>query len=71
MHEDKLRPSRWPKTLMTLWLVIALGPVVPLLVVLVILKLWELAWPLIVIVVVGLLVVGVYRLVRAGWWRWF
>jgi VIT1/CCC1 family predicted Fe2+/Mn2+ transporter len=70
MYEDKLHLSRWRKKIVTAWLIIAIAPVIPLLMMLIVLKLWALFWPVILaVVVVSLLVVG-YRLVRATWWRW-
>lgn len=70
MHKDKLRPSRWRQNILTAWLLIAVGPGLPLLAVLVVLKLWELFWPLILVVIVVLLLVAGYRLVCGWWWRW-
>jgi archaellum biogenesis protein FlaJ (TadC family) len=69
VHEDKLHLSRWRQKFITAWLIIAIAPAIPLLVMLIVLKLWELAWPVILAVVVVVLLVVGYRLVRMWWWR--
>ena len=58
------------RKIVTAWLVIAIAPAIPLLAVLIVLKFWELAWPVIILIAVVLCVVLFRERLARSWWRW-
>lgn len=67
---DELYWSRLKRKIVSAWLLIAVAPSIPLLVVLIVQKVWELAWPIILAAFVLLIVVILRRFLTNQSWRW-
>lgn len=67
---NELHWSRLKRKAVTAALLIAVAPSIPLLVVLIVLKVWELAWPIVLAAFVLLIIVILRRLLTNESWRW-
>jgi hypothetical protein len=61
--------STYRRKIAALLLFLAFGPAVPILVVMAVVKTFEVAWPLLVAAAALLVLLLAYKLISAWWWR--
>lgn len=60
----------WRHRILTAWLLVVIAPTLPVLVILIVVKFWQLAWPFILVAALLIVIVVIRRLVANQSWRW-